>query len=643
MRITGLYIVKNEKSVLERSIKSIEAVCDELIVVDTGSDDGTGEIAKALGAKVFSFDWVDDFSAARNFALSKADGDLIIFMDADEWFVEPLCSADREYLETLVEEDYRVFSVLRSNINGSMLSIPSYNVRMLQGKKDLKYVGAIHESLDNTERSFYLPERFLLHHSGYEGELIQEKSERNITLLYKQLVSETDPGRKLMMMFYVARESRFLGRRGEALDLVKGCYELWHNMPKDNRPANVGICVYDFAAGYFAELGERVIPNDAYERLCLEFIRDFPGHPASYYALAVFYYERHRSFSHVLDAVQRVEENCKSYKVGDYPHDYIGAESSRVNAAILKGAVYFDMGERDKAFDCYTSVLKKVSPTPEFLRRLLCLIKDQPSTDVTSFLCAIPAEVDVGYIEMLMEQLLYFPGLKDVYLYFAVQHLKMTRTQSEFSAIATVLQNDSSDLVLMIADTLNENAPLTAGALFILASIFSGNRNAQEGFSCSAPIERILDDYFSHGSPETPYSDEERAMIDRVLIAILFIGNEEITTRFVDMLSVEPEMCAFLLLDYCNQSCEYDKYSQLVDIDADELEGESRAAFLRLMGRALRSVGDYDGAFNMLAESFELAPSDAATYKELGVLASACGESRDKVRALVGKFGVKMK
>lgn len=77
-------IVRDEGKVLHRCLKSVESVADELIVVDTGSKDNTISIAKAFGAKVFHFEWCDDFAAARNESLKHATGDWILQMDADE-------------------------------------------------------------------------------------------------------------------------------------------------------------------------------------------------------------------------------------------------------------------------------------------------------------------------------------------------------------------------------------------------------------------------------------------------------------------------------------------------------------------------------------------------------------------------------
>ena len=77
-------IVKNEESCLEKCLKSLEGIVDEMIVVDTGSTDRTKDIAKECGAKVLDFAWTGDFSDARNFAFAQANCDYIYSADADE-------------------------------------------------------------------------------------------------------------------------------------------------------------------------------------------------------------------------------------------------------------------------------------------------------------------------------------------------------------------------------------------------------------------------------------------------------------------------------------------------------------------------------------------------------------------------------
>ncbi|HRY91130.1 MAG TPA: glycosyltransferase, partial [Candidatus Gracilibacteria bacterium] len=79
-KISAFIIARNEQDNIARALKSLLSFCDEIILVDTGSTDKTKEIALNYTDKIFDFKWVDDFSAARNFALSKCTGDWIIYL-----------------------------------------------------------------------------------------------------------------------------------------------------------------------------------------------------------------------------------------------------------------------------------------------------------------------------------------------------------------------------------------------------------------------------------------------------------------------------------------------------------------------------------------------------------------------------------
>ena len=77
-------IVKNEELVLERCLNSVKNLVDEIIIVDTGSIDNTKDIAKRFTKNVLDYEWVHDFSKARNFAFSKATSKYILWLDADD-------------------------------------------------------------------------------------------------------------------------------------------------------------------------------------------------------------------------------------------------------------------------------------------------------------------------------------------------------------------------------------------------------------------------------------------------------------------------------------------------------------------------------------------------------------------------------
>ena len=77
-------IVKNEERVLGRCLESVQEIADEIIIVDTGSEDRTKEIAEKYHARVFEQEWQDDFSRARNYSFSHAEMDYCMWLDADD-------------------------------------------------------------------------------------------------------------------------------------------------------------------------------------------------------------------------------------------------------------------------------------------------------------------------------------------------------------------------------------------------------------------------------------------------------------------------------------------------------------------------------------------------------------------------------
>ena len=86
VEISLCLIVKNEEDVLQRCLESVENIVDEIIIVDTGSTDQTKEIAQKFHAKIYDFEWIDDFAAARNYSFAQATKDFIMWMDADDYF-----------------------------------------------------------------------------------------------------------------------------------------------------------------------------------------------------------------------------------------------------------------------------------------------------------------------------------------------------------------------------------------------------------------------------------------------------------------------------------------------------------------------------------------------------------------------------
>lgn len=104
VEISLCMIVKNEEKVLARCLDSIADLMDEIIIVDTGSTDSTKEIAAKYTDQIYDFEWIQDFSAARNFAFSKATKEYIYSADADEVLDEENHARFAELKQVLLPE-----------------------------------------------------------------------------------------------------------------------------------------------------------------------------------------------------------------------------------------------------------------------------------------------------------------------------------------------------------------------------------------------------------------------------------------------------------------------------------------------------------------------------------------------------------
>ncbi|MSS63861.1 glycosyltransferase [Velocimicrobium porci] len=190
-------IMKNEASNLEKCLEKLKDLGDEIIVTDTGSTDGSREIAKKYTDKIFDFEWKNDFSAARNFAISKASNNWILVIDCDEFVQE----YDLEKLDLLLEQYPQGIGRIK-RVNLFTRDEEEYklneNVNRLFSKKYYRYEGIIHEQVVHVKgeafnKLFEVP--VTAEHIGYESEIFsqKQKAERNKTLLLKQLKQKEDP------------------------------------------------------------------------------------------------------------------------------------------------------------------------------------------------------------------------------------------------------------------------------------------------------------------------------------------------------------------------------------------------------------------------------------------------------------------
>ena len=96
MSLSVCIIVKDEEAVIARCLNCASKFADEIIVVDTGSTDGTVDEARKFTEDIYFFEWCDDFSAARNYAFEQASCDFVMWLDADDVVTDENCKLIRD-------------------------------------------------------------------------------------------------------------------------------------------------------------------------------------------------------------------------------------------------------------------------------------------------------------------------------------------------------------------------------------------------------------------------------------------------------------------------------------------------------------------------------------------------------------------
>ena len=203
-------IARNEARCIERCLSSVRPHVDAMFVLDTGSTDGTPEIARRCGARVESFDWCDDFSAARNAALQRADADWALVLDADEWLVDGAGA-----LLALRGEPPLYIGVLRiDNLYGADVAHAARSASWLSRvlPRGARYEGRIHE-----QPSTHWPRRRLdvtVLHDGYLDAAMRGKQGRNEALLRRALAERPED---LYWHYQLGKDLELRGRYADAL------------------------------------------------------------------------------------------------------------------------------------------------------------------------------------------------------------------------------------------------------------------------------------------------------------------------------------------------------------------------------------------------------------------------------------------
>lgn len=147
MKISVCLIVKDEEKVIERCLNCVTDFADEIIVVDTGSHDETKNMVKKFTDKVYDFIWNDDFSAARNYAFSKATCDYLFWVDADDVITKENIDKIIKLKNENKTSDTYMFRYATAFDKHGNITFEYYRERLIRNCPYAIFKGFIHESV----------------------------------------------------------------------------------------------------------------------------------------------------------------------------------------------------------------------------------------------------------------------------------------------------------------------------------------------------------------------------------------------------------------------------------------------------------------------------------------------------------------
>lgn len=312
-------IVKNEEKYLKDCLESVKSVVDEIVIVDTGSTDNTIEIAKEYKAKIYHFDWIHDFSAARNYALQYSSGEWILYLDADER-LDP--NSIRE-LKRLIDGVSKVgyFCTVKSVDSENGRDHSFRYVRLFKNSKEIQFTGKAHEqivpSLIKNKYQLY-HSSITINHIGYDVSLNEKQSKayRNLELLLMDYNESKSP----YIVFKLAQTYFLLEKYEEAASYFKIAIES-NNLPQDLK------------ADCFLYLAQKTLISYDYDnaqKYIDKAIELNPRQPIYFLFASRLYYKQQNIYKAKLYAQKALEANKNLHKNEKIIHQTIYIDSREI-------------------------------------------------------------------------------------------------------------------------------------------------------------------------------------------------------------------------------------------------------------------------------------------------------------------------
>jgi glycosyltransferase involved in cell wall biosynthesis len=236
--IAAAMICKNEERCIARCVTSVIDIVDEFVIVDTGSTDSTVNIIASLQAeygekiRLYHFDWIDDFSAARNFSLDQVTKPWVLVVDADDVIADSEHAKIRSMVDDFERQSRKALCyIIYDNTRNRQIVFSAELAYIRLFPSELRYKDMIHETLDYDPASGIMEiieTDIHILHDGYDANVVnsKDKSIRNLQLLQKNLRVDPDNARLWLQ----------LGREMRAYDTEKALRYLDIALSKTTNP-----------------------------------------------------------------------------------------------------------------------------------------------------------------------------------------------------------------------------------------------------------------------------------------------------------------------------------------------------------------------------------------------------------------------
>ncbi|MFF2018666.1 glycosyltransferase [Paenibacillus sp. NPDC058177] len=252
-------IVRNEEEGLFRCLSTIKGIADEIIIVDTGSTDKTKEVAQSFGAKIYDFEWIDHFAAARNYAFKQATQEYILWLDADDTISKKDQTLFKELKKTLLPHFHSVTMPynLAFDRDGNVTSSLRRN-RLVRRDSNFQWIGPVHE---------YLAVGGNIHHSEVciTHQKDKEHTDRNLRIYRKR--AEQGEQFSPRDLYYYANELRDHSLHQEAVEYYNKFLNTAEGWVEDNIQACLKL------AECYGQLGDK---EKEFQALCKTLQYDAP-------------------------------------------------------------------------------------------------------------------------------------------------------------------------------------------------------------------------------------------------------------------------------------------------------------------------------------------------------------------------------